>query len=170
MSANVEHQNAAKTKHAVLRGIVLVVALYAYVASTESLLFRGKWEVPTLFFVVASWALIALARKPETLPAIEGEGVSTRKRWRLPDWSLLSYCLLVGVGNNWVCAFLWFSRRYAFFSAPVVGATVVVLSMYAVLGLVVAWLTEGTWRTALLFFALAPFGGAAIVLRLRLLG
>jgi hypothetical protein len=72
--------------------------------------------------------------------------------------------------SNWQQEVLWFSRRYAFFSAPVVGATALVLSLYAVLGLLIARLTEGNWRTALLFFALAPCGVAAIVLRLRLLG
>jgi hypothetical protein len=114
--------------------------------------------------------IIAIARKPERVPPVEGEEPWKRKCWKLVDWSLLTYCLIIGFGDNWVCAFLWFSRRYAFFSAPVLGATVLVLSLYAVLGFVVAWLTEGNWRTALLFFALAPFGVATIVLRLRLLG
>ena len=175
MSSILEHQGTLKAKNAslcgtVLRGIVLIVALYADVALTKSLLYREQWEVPLLVFAIASWVLIAIASKPETLPAIEGEGAVKGKRWRLPDWSLLSYCLITGLGDNWVCAFLWFSRRYAFFSAPVVGATALVLSLYAILGLVIAWLTEGNWRTALLFFALAPCGVAATVLRLRLLG
>jgi hypothetical protein len=175
MSPILELQRTSKAKHArlrgnVLRGIVLIVALYAYVGITQSLLYRGKWDEHALVFAIASWALIAIARKPETLPAIKGEEPWKQKWWRLSDWSRLSYCLIMGLGDSWVCAFLWFSRRYAFFSAPVVGATALLLSLYAVLGLFVAWLTGGNLRTSLLFFALAPCGVAAIVLRLRLLG
>lgn len=175
MSAIVEPQGTVKAKYArlcgsVLRGVVLIVALCAYVTVTESLLYKGNWEVPAVIFATASWVLIAIARKPERVLAVESEEPWKRKWWKVEDWSLLSYCLVIGFGDNWVCAFLWFSRRYAFFSGPVLGATVVVLSLYAVLGFVVAWLTEGNWRTALLFFALAPGGVAAIGLRLRLLG
>jgi hypothetical protein len=175
MSAIVEPQGTVKARYArlcgpVLRGVVLIVALCAYVAVTESLLYRGNWEVPVVVFATASWVLIAIARKPERVAPVEGEEPWKREWWKQLDWSLLSYWLIIGFGDNWVCAFLWFSRRYAFFSAPVLGATGLVLSLYAVLGFVVAWLTEGNWRTALLFFALAPLGVAAIVLRLRLLG
>jgi hypothetical protein len=62
MSAIVELQGTVKAKYArlcgtVLRGVVLIVALCAYVAVTKSLLYRGNWEVPVVVFATASWAL-----------------------------------------------------------------------------------------------------------------
>jgi hypothetical protein len=108
-------------------------------------------------------------RKPETLPAIEAEGTEKAKQHRLPDWSLLAYGVIFGVGCNWTCAFLWFSRRYAFFSGPVVGATILIMALYAAIALLVARLTGRNWQIALLVFALAPGALGSIVLRLRLL-
>jgi hypothetical protein len=70
---------------------------------------------------------------------------------------------------NWICAFLWFSRRCAFFSAPVVGVTAVVIASYGAIALLVALLTGGNWRNGLLVFVVAPFSVAGVVLRLHLL-
>jgi hypothetical protein len=174
MPAIVEHQNTVKAKYAglsrtVIRGIILVVALSAYVASIASFLYRRTWEMHMLAFAVANLVLIALVPETETLPAIEGEGAATRKRLRLRDWSLLSYCLIVGMGENWVCAFLWFSRRCTFFSAPVVGVTAAVMASYGVIALLVALLTGGKWRNGLLLLVVAPVLVACVVLRLHLL-
>src|SRR5580704_3252424 len=110
MPAIVEHQNTVKAKYAglsrtVIRGIILVVALSAYVASIASFLYRRTWEMHMLAFAVANLVLIALVPETETLPAIEGEGAATRKRLRLLGLvppKLLSHC---GMGENWVCAF-----------------------------------------------------------------
>jgi len=169
-----EHQNTVKAKNAglsrtVVRGIVLLVALSAYIAGIASFLYTGSWVVHALAFAVAAWVLISLVPEPETLPAIEGEGVATEKPLRLPDWFLLSYCLIVGVCENWVCAFLWFSRRCAFLSAPVVGVTAVVIASYGAIALLVALLTGGNWRNGLLVFVVAPFIVAGVVLRSHLL-
>jgi hypothetical protein len=174
VSQILEHQNTVKAKNAglsgtVVRGIVLLVALSAYIASIARFLYTGSWGVHALAFAVAAFVLIALVPEPETLTAIEGEGAATEKLVRLPDWFLLSYCLIVGVSENWICAFLWFSRRCAFFSAPVVGVTAVVIASYGAIALLVAFLTGGSWRNGLLVFVVAPFFVAGIVLRLHLL-
>jgi hypothetical protein len=174
VSEILKHQNTAKAKNAglsgtVVRVIVLLVALSAYIASIARFLYTGSWGVHALAFAVAAFVLIALVPEPETLPAIEGEGAATEKLLRLPDWFLLSYCLIVGVSENWICAFLWFSRRCAFFSAPVVGVTAVVIASYGAIALLVALLTGGNWRNGLLVFVVAPFFAAGVVLRLHLL-
>ncbi|HTS05242.1 MAG TPA: hypothetical protein VMP68_06640 [Candidatus Eisenbacteria bacterium] len=152
----------------ILRGIALVVALWAFIAGLPALLYSGKWGKAWLVFGIASFVLIAMTAKPETLPAIEGER-AVGKRHRLPDWTLLSYCAITGLGYNWACVFLWFSRRYAFFSAPVVGATGLILGFYVVIGVIAAWLTGGSWRTGFLVLALAPCALGGAVLRLGLL-
>ena len=56
-----------------------------------------------------------------------------------------------------ILAFLWFYRRYALFSGPVVGTTVLIVALYATIGFLIARLIGGTWRTALLVFALASW-------------
>jgi hypothetical protein len=151
----------------ILRALALIVALWAFVVDLPVLLYSGKWGTTWLVFAIASFALIAMTPKPETFPAIEGEGAGKARR-RLP-WTLLIYCGITGLGYNWACAFLWFSHRYALFSGPVIGALTLILVLYVIIGLVVGRLTGGTWRTALLVLALAPCAIGGIVLRLGLL-
>lgn len=172
----VEDQGAAKkAKHGplfwpILRGIALIVALCAIIEDLSELLYgREKWLIGLPVFMLATYALIALTPNPATTPAIDGEATEKPRHLQLPDWSLISYFVLVGLGYNWACVFLWFSRRYAFFSAPVVGVTGLILAFYAAIGLLIARLTGGNWRTALLVFALAPGALATIVLRLGVL-
>jgi hypothetical protein len=156
----------------ILRGIVLIVALYASIELFSVLLFGGLYGGSWLAVpgtLLANYALIWMAHnKRETLPAIEGEGTEKRP-YRLPDWSLLIYWVIIGLGCNWVCAFLWFSRRYALFSGPVVSATGLIMGLYAAIALLVALLTGGNWRTALLVFVAVPVNLAGLVLSLRLL-
>jgi hypothetical protein len=111
-----------------------------------------------------------------TLPASEGEG--TTRQFRLPQWSLFSYFFIIGLGLNWACAFLWFSRRYAFFSTPVIAVTGLIMAFYAATALLVTWFESSfnnagvagvNWRTALLVFVFAPGALASIILRLGLL-
>ena len=167
-----------KAKHArffwpILRGIALIVALWAFIAFFSVLLYgikrdAGNWGTAALVFVLASYALVWMNPKPETLTVVEGEGPEKARQHRLPDWSLLAYCFITGLGCNWACVFLWFSRRYVLFSGPVVGATSLIMALYAAIALLVARLTGGNWRTALLVFAFAPLSLAGLVLRLRL--
>jgi hypothetical protein len=155
----------------ILRGIVLIVAVYAFIALLSVLLFGGLYGGSWLAVpgcLVAYYALMWMAPERETLPTIEGEGTEKAGQRRLPDWSLLVYWVIVGLGCNWVCAFLWFSRRYAFFSGTVVGATGLIMALYAAIALLAALLTGGKWRMALLFFAAVPGSLAGIVLALRL--
>jgi hypothetical protein len=154
---------------AILRGTVLVAASCAFISLLRGLLFGEKWEASLLVFALASFALTATARKGEISRAFERPGTVTAWWQRLPDWSLVSYFIIVGLGLNWACAFLWFSRRHAFFSGPVIGATGLIELFYAGVGLLVSLLTGRNWRTALLVFALVPGALAGIVLRLGLL-
>jgi len=150
----------------VLRSIALIVALWAFVTDLPALLYWGKWGPTWPAFAIASFALIAMTPRPETLPAIEGEGEDVR---RCVPWLLLIYCAITGLGYTWGCVFLWFSRKYTFLSGPVIGTLTFVLVSYGVVGLVVGRLTGGNWRTALLVLALAPCAISGIVLRLGLL-
>lgn len=170
----IKDQSTVESKYvrfagAIPRGTVLVVALYAFIPLLRALLFGGKWESALLVFALASFTLMAMTRKAEASCATGGAGAATAWWHRLPDWSLVSYCIIIGLGFNWACAFLWFSRRYAFLSAPVVGATGLIEALYAAIGLVVARLTGRNWRTALLVFTLVPGSIAGIVLRLDIL-
>jgi len=88
---------------------------------------------------------------------------------RIKVWSLIIYCIITGLGFNWACAFLWFSRRYAFFSTPVIAVTGLIMAFYAGIALLVARFTGGNWRTALLVFVFVPVVLAGIVLRSGLL-
>jgi drug/metabolite transporter (DMT)-like permease len=112
-------------------------------------------------FILATYALVAMTPKPEAPPA-------TARQLGFPGWSLVSYCVIIGLGFNWACVFLWFSRQYAFFSAPVIGATGLIMAFCAAIAFLVARLTRGNWLTALLVFVSASVFPAAIVLRLGL--
>lgn len=170
----VEDQDTVKAEYArflgtVLRGIVLVVAMCAFVDWLAGFLYGGKGDAALLVFAIASIALCMIAPKPETLPEVEGEGTKKARRLRLPDWSLVAYCVITGVGYTWVCVFLWFSRRYALFSGPVVGLVGLIFVFCAEVGLLVALMTGRNWRTALLISLLVPNILSVIILRLHLL-
>lgn len=153
----------------ILRGVLLMVVLYTFIGVLAGFVYGGEHEASLLVFAIGTFALIAMEPKAEQSHAIGGKGTGTPWWHRVPNWSLVTYCVFIGVGFNWVCVILWFSRRYALFSAPVVGATGLIEALYATLGLFVARLTGGNWRTALLVFALAPDAVGGIVLRLRIL-
>jgi len=172
----VKESGTVKAKHArffwpVLRGMVLFVALCAFVPMLAGFLYGGTWEAATVVatgvFFLANFTLAVMIPKPEALPATEGEG--TARPLRLLDWSLVTYGAIIGLGFNWVCAFLWFSRRYAFFSTPVIAVTGLTMALYAAIAFLIARLTGGNWRTALPIFLFAAGVPAAIVLRLGLL-
>jgi hypothetical protein len=158
----------ARVSMPVLQGMVLIVALCAFIQFLVGLPYGGvRWEAAAVVFFLANFTLAAVFPKPETPPAIKGE--ETARPLRLQDWLLVSYCVVLGLGFNWTCVFLWFSRRYAFFSTPIIAVTGLIMACYAVVALLVAWLTGRNWRTTLLVFAFAPVVLASIVLRLGLL-
>lgn len=142
----------------------MIVALCAFFPFLGGLLYGGTSDVAMAVFVLASFTLAATL---PTLPASEGEGMARHFRWR--EWALVSYIFIIGLGFNWACAFLWFSRRYALFSTPVIGVTGLITALYGAIELLVARLTGGNWRTALLVFVFAADVLACIVLRLGLL-
>src|ERR1700751_1354055 len=170
----VEDEGTVKmAKHArffwpILRGMVLTVALCAFVPFLAGILYEERlgtaWAVALTVFVLSTFTLMAMSPRPATLPAAKGKG--TAKQLDFPPWSLVSYCILIGLGFNWACVFLWFSRRYAFFSAPVAGVTSLILALYAAIALLLARLTN--WRIALIF-AIAACAMGGVVLRLGLL-
>ena len=138
----------------VFRGTLVIVALCASARLLAALLFEaygGRWEIAAIVHVLASFTLFA------TLP----------KRQAQP-WSLIIYLAFMGLELNWACAFFWFSRRYAFFSVPVVGVTGLIFASYAGIALLVARLA-GNWRIALAIFGSALLVPPVIVLRLGLL-
>lgn len=153
----------------ILRGAVLIVALYASTLLVKGLLFGGRWEVAALVFMLASLTLKGMIPKAETIAAFEGESSLRAGMRRLPDWSVVAYCVVTGLSSTWACVFLWFSRRYAFFSGPILGVTVSILTLYAAIGFFVALLIGGNWRTVVMVFILESWGLSCIVLRLGLL-
>jgi len=122
---------------------------------------------PLVVLAVGSFTLIAFTPKAGARPPTEGEG--TARQRRLPPWSLVIYLAVLGLGLNWVCAFLGFSRRYSFFSLPVVGMTGLIMTFYAAIALLVARLTGGNWQIALATFGFALIVPPVIVLRLGLI-
>jgi hypothetical protein len=118
------------------------------------------------YFYLTGWAVLTLFRLQ--WHAIRNKGAVKARQRPLPDWCLIVLCILVGLPLNWECAFLWFSRRYAFFSGPVIGGTVLIVAVSAAIALLVR-LTVGNWRTALQVFAVASCVPSAIVVRLGLL-
>jgi hypothetical protein len=153
----------------ILRAIALIVALGALIEALSELLYGEKWGIALPVFMLATYVLIAMTPEPERLPAMKGQATEKARQHRLPDWSLIVYCVITGLAFNWCCVFLWFSRKYAFFSVPVVGVTGLILALSAAIGLLVARLTGYNWRSALLLFAIAPGVLASIVLRWGLL-
>jgi hypothetical protein len=180
----VEEHDTAKAKYGrflgpALLGVVMAVALCAFIPALAFLTvlpYGERWEVVTGFgvFVLASFALAMMI--PILLPKRKGGWRERQYGW--PEWSLMGYFFIIGLGFNWACAFLWFSRRYDFFSTPVIAATGLIMAFYAAIALLMAWLdslfnnadsTGVSWRTALLIFVFAPGVLASIVLRLGLL-
>jgi hypothetical protein len=153
----------------VLRGMVLIVGLCAFISCVEGALFgeeySTRWLASSIVLIVATFTLLAMAPEPGTLPGIEGEGTA---RKRTLEWSLVSYFAAINLALNWICAFLWFSRRYPFFSTPVVSVTGLVMLFYAAIALFVGRLTGGNWRTALLVFVFVPFFLGIVVFRFGL--
>ncbi len=154
----------------VLRGMASIVALCASVPFLAGLLFEvygGRWVATGIVFTLASFALIAMIPKSEALLANGGERIAGR-RW-LPPWSLVIYVASLSLELNWACVFFWFSRRYAFFSVPVISLTGLILAFYAAITLLVARLSGGNWRIAAAVFAFMLIVPPIIILRLGLL-
>jgi len=139
---------------AVLWIMVLIVPLYVFIADIAGLP-GGSWRAAVLVALVA-YALRMIPKR-KTLPAIENQGtMKTRPRW-LPDWFLFGFLILIGLIFNWACAFLWFSRRCAFFSVPVLAVMGFIVAFYASIGSLVARLIGRDWRTAVGIFALTSY-------------
>ena len=159
----IEERRTVEAKYArffwrVFRGTLVIVALCASARLLAGLLFEaygGRWEIAAIVHVLASFTLFATLPKRQAQPPIEGEGAA--RHGRLPPWSLIIYLAILGLELNWVCAFFWFSRRYAFFSVPVVGVTGLIMAFYAAIALLVARLTGGNWRIALATFGMPIF-------------
>ena len=152
----------------ILRGMTLILASLGFIAFLSGFLHGENWGMGLPVFVVGTVALVAMTPTPGALTVPESEGSAKLTQRRIP-WSLIAHCLITGIGFNWACVFLGFSRRYAFFSPPVVGATACIMVLYATIGLLVACLTGKNWRVGLIVFALAPCVLGAIILRLNLL-
>lgn len=144
MSAVIEDQGtvtkpkSARFRWPILRGIALIVALSAFIADLPFTFYGAGIPIALIItehrrpaqmtdvtrrlqvLALATLALIAMT-PPGALPESEGAGPEMVRQHRSP-WPLLIDCVTTGVGYNWVCAFPWFSRRYAVFSKPVVGA------------------------------------------------
>ncbi|MGZ7076007.1 MAG: hypothetical protein ACXVJL_08405 [Candidatus Angelobacter sp.] len=151
----------------ILRGITFILASLGFIAFLSGFLHGENWGMGLPLFVVGTVALVAMTPTPDALPALEGERTGKLAQRRMP-WSLIAHCVITGIGFNWMCVFLAFSRQYAFFSPPVVGATACIMALYATSGLLVARLTGKNWRIGLVVFALASCALGAIVLRLNL--
>ena len=171
----------------IVRGVCLIVALWSFIAGLSVFLHGEKLgTVLPAVFLLASYGVVTMPPKSlrdwvlrllaypgfaswANKAAIEREGTEKARQHRLPDWPIVAYCFTVGLGCNWACAFLWFSRRYSLFSGPVVGATGLIIVLYAAIALLLGLVTGGKWRTALLVFLVAPGTLGVIVLRLGLL-
>jgi hypothetical protein len=165
----IEERGPVKARYArlfgpILRGMLLVVGLCAFVPCVAGFLHPEEQGsgLALAFFVLASLALMVITPKPDTAPL-------TARQFGFAGWSLVSYGVIIGLGFNWACIFLWFSQRYAFFSAPVIGVTSLVMAFYAAIALLATRVTTRNWRTALIVFICASLFPAAIVLRLGLL-
>jgi hypothetical protein len=167
----IEEPGTPKAKYAgsfltVLRGMVFIVTLCAFIPFFFGLLFQvdqAMWATAGVVFVLASFTLWATLPAPETFAVIGGE--ATARQVRMPDWSVVGYCVVIGLVSNWACVYLWFSRRYAFFSTPIIMVTGVIMALYAALAVIVG-LTGRNWRTALLILLFAPGFLGFVVLRL----
>jgi len=177
MPAIIEDQGTAKKARfarlfwPIFRGIVAMVAAWSFVAFLSVDLYGGKLGFTAfVVFLIAMLAVRVMPFAPVTpLRAVEGQGTLKATQYRFPEWSLLAFGVIFGVGCNWECVFLWFSRRYDPLSVQVVGTTALIMVLYTAVSIVVACLTTKNWRTVVVAFAFGPGALAGIVLRLRLL-
>jgi|SRR5579859_1963915 len=166
----VEDQRMTKAKSTsffwpTLRGIALIVASCGFIAFLSESLHREYWGIGLPVFIVGTVALIAMTPLPYTQSAINNEGTLNRIQRRVP-WSLIAYSFITGAGFNWMSVFLAFSRKYAFFSAPVVVATAFIMAFYSAIGFLIAGLTGGNWRKGLAVSGASALAVGAIALRL----
>jgi hypothetical protein len=193
MSAIIEDRGTARREKddarllwLVARGITSIVALWAFISGLLVFL-RGGRLMGTAFpwiFLLASYLLMTIPPKSWrdwflflfVLPGFtslanraERKARGTAKECRSLNWPVVAYGVIVGLGCDWAIAFLWFSRRYAPLSGPVVGATGVILSLYIAIAVLVGVLTGGNWRTAQRVFLVTPVILGFFVLRLGLL-
>lgn len=92
-----------------LRGIALILASCGFIAYLAESLHGDNWGMGFPVFVVGSVALLTMTPRPGT--AIKREG--TEQLSQLP-WFLIAYCVITGVGFNWICVFRAFSQRHGF--------------------------------------------------------
>jgi hypothetical protein len=88
-----EDPGPTKSKYAlfwwlILHGMVLVVALCAFIPFIVGFLYGGNWATAPSVFFLASFSLALMLPNPEPLPPIEGQGKA--RQFRLPHWSLVS--------------------------------------------------------------------------------
>jgi hypothetical protein len=116
------------------------------------------------YFYLFVWVVLTLSR----LQWHATKGMVKARQRPLPGWCLVILCILIGLPLNWEFAFLWFSRRHAFFSGPVAAVAVLLVALSAAIGLFVR-VVSGNRRTALGVFAVTSILPSATVLRLGLL-
>lgn len=115
---------------------------------------------PYLPVMVVFWVVATLIR----LRHYSSRGTEVKAgQPRLPNWCLVTFCIVYSLAYNWLSAFLWFSRRYALFSAPVLGEMGSMAALSAVIALVAAYLAGGNWRTAIGFFVLASYARCRLI-------
>jgi hypothetical protein len=144
-----------------LRGTVLIAGLCAFIPFLAGMLYGEKLGTVLALgvFLLASFALGLMTQPFPARPSQLG----------FSGWSVIGYFSIIGLGFNWACAFLWFSRRYTFFSIPVMTLTASIVAVCAAIALFVFQLTGANWRKALAVFLFAEIVPAAVVLRLGLL-
>jgi hypothetical protein len=172
----------------ILRGMALILALWSFVMSLSAFLDgQALRPIPAVVFLAASYTVFTIVRPKSlgnwalwlfVLPGfalggrnnkMEGQGTdNTRRPWS-QDWAILVYSICIGLACSWACAFLWFSRRYAFFSGQVAGVTGLITIFYSVIAVLAGLVTGRNWRATLLVFLLAPGIVGGIVLRFHLL-
>jgi hypothetical protein len=144
-----------------LRGVGLLTALCAFLLFLKGFIFGGvSWEAAAAVFFLANFALAKI---------FPTEQETKTKSLRLGDWVLFTYVTILGLGFNWLWAFLWFSRRYSFFSTQIIALAILVMAFWAAVALIVGLLTKRNWRTALLVFAAGPCIVASFFMRVHLL-
>jgi hypothetical protein len=170
----VEENGTAKAEHArFLRPVVFCVVIgLAWCAFIAALAFLAvlpcakRLEADMAFWVFL-FASSALTMTTLLLMPKKSRGAWTERQYGWQDWSFMSYFFLMGLGLTWACAFLAFSREYAFFSFPVMAVTGLIMALYVAIALLVAVMT-GHWRGAVLVLAVVPCAMALIALRLHL--
>jgi hypothetical protein len=126
----------------------------------------GRVKPSHEYFYFAGWAVLTLFRLQ--WHTVRSKVAVTARQRPMPTWSLVVLSILIGLPFNWDCAFLWFARRYHFFSGPVIGVTALIVAASAAIALLVH-LTVRNSRTALQVFFIASCFPSFLVLRLRLL-